>query len=211
MSITINRIESSGWFTILTAILMLSYWTLFAVLIPMKEEYINWILDSDWVWVNSIGFVGSLTGIFAINSIFSILKSARSIDLIAYLMAVSGIVILTSILFFETFILKSIALVNPEIIDLNTGMHQSIVFQSVSIIGGILLSIGVIMLGIRLIIKKTFIRWKIVLFIIACPLFGIVYMPGNIRLLGIVLYTISLTAIGIEMNNKYYPWKFWDS
>ena len=201
----LNQLHPSGWILMSTAAFMLSFWILFAILLPMQEEYINWILDKDWTWINLIGFVGSLLGIFALNSILSVIEGQKKSDLIAYFLAVSGIVILTSILFFEGFILKGLALENPEIIDFNSGFYQHIAFKIASNTGGILLSIGVLMLGISMLRKNTFKKWKVILFMIACPLFGIVSMPGNARLLGVLLYAISLIALGAEMNKKRNP------
>lgn len=207
MDFMVSRIQNSGWFPISTAVLMLLFWTLFAVFLPMQENYVNWIFDSDWTWINVIGFIGSLMGIFAFNSIFSALDSERNTDFIGYFTAIIGIVMLTSILFFEAFILKGIAIESPELIDLNAGFYQNIAFKTANLSGGVLLTIGVLILGISMLRRKTFKKWKVILFMIACPLFGIVIMPGNLRLLGVLLYAISLIAIGIEMNKKKMPTK----
>lgn len=189
----------NGWFPIIAAVLMLSFWILFAVFLPMKEEYVNWVLDDDWTWINIIGFIGSAFGIFALQAIFSTIKGKNTVDRILFGTGVIGIVILTSLLFFETFILKGIALQNPELIDLNGSFYQYPIFKLANLLGGILLSISFFGLGVRMIILSTFKKWKLILLMIACPLFGIVIMPGNLRLLGVLLYAVSLIAIGIEM------------
>jgi hypothetical protein len=202
MNNKISESYYSGWFPISTAVLLLLFWTLFAVFLPMQEPYVNWVMDSDWTWVNIIGFVGSLMGIFAFNSIAATLNSENNIDFIGYLIAVCGVAILTAILFFEAFILKGIAIQNPEIINLNEGFYQYFAFKTANLSGGILLTIGAIILGIRMIRESTFKKWKVILFMLACPMFGIVIMPGNVRLIGVLLYSISLIAIGIEMIKK---------
>jgi hypothetical protein len=199
MNNKISESYYSGWFPISTAVLLLLFWTLFAVFLPMQEPYVNWVMDSDWTWVNIIGFVGSLMGIFAFNSIAATLNSENNIDFIGYLIAVCGVAILTAILFFEAFILKGIAIQNPEIINLNEGFYQYFALKTANLSGGILLTIGAIILGIRMIRESTFKKWKVILFMLACPMFGIVIMPGNVRLIGVLLYSISLIAIGIEM------------
>lgn len=201
-----SHTHCSGWFPISTAVLMLLFWTLFAVFLPMQEAYINWVLDSNWTWINIIGFIGSLLGIFALNSIAAALNSEKNIDFIGYLAAVCGVTILTAILFFEAFILKGIAIQNPEIINLNEGFYQNSTFKTANLSGGLLLSIGALILGFSMIKKRTFKKWKVILFMLGCPLFGIVIMPGNVRLIGVLLYSISLIAIGIEMiKNKLMP------
>ncbi|RED43811.1 hypothetical protein [Seonamhaeicola aphaedonensis] len=197
-----NHKISSGWFPISTAVLMLVFWILYAVFLPMQEPYVNWVLDSDWTWVNVIGFVGSLMGIFALNSVYSVLNSEKTSDYIGYTIGISGVVILTAILFFEAFILKGIAIQSPEIINLNSGFYQENSFKIANLSGGLLLTIGALILGVSMVKRKIFKRWKVVMFMIACPTFGIVIMPGNVRLLGVLLYSISLIAIGVEMNKK---------
>ena len=86
------KIQNSGWFLISTAVLMLSFWVLFAVFLPMQEDYVNWVLDKDWTWINLIGFIGSLMGIFALDSLFLVLDSESNTDYVGYFMAVSGVV-----------------------------------------------------------------------------------------------------------------------
>ena len=197
--IRVNISNLNGWFPIITAVLMLSFWILFAAFLPMQEEYLKWVLDDDWTWINLIGFVGSTFGVFALTAIFSTLRNKNYLDYIGYGVGIAGIVILTSILFFETFILKGIALQKPELIDLTQGFYQYSIFKLANVSGGILLTVGFIILGIKMLYLSTFKAWKIVLLMIACPLFGIVLMPGNVRLLGVLLYSISFIAIGIEM------------
>ncbi len=41
------------------------YWILFALYLPMKERYINWVSSKNWIWVNSIGFTAAIVGIIA--------------------------------------------------------------------------------------------------------------------------------------------------
>ena len=188
-----------GWFPIITAVLMLTFWILFAVFLPMQENYINWVMDNDWTWINVIGFAGSTFGAFALNAIFISLTNKNKLDLMAYGFALTGIIILTSILFFEAFILKGIAIENPDLINLNGSFYQYPLFKLANLSGGILLSVGFLILGIRMLAQRTFKTWKIILLIIACPLFGIVIMPGNIRLVGVLLYSVAFISIGIEM------------
>ena len=128
-----NNLLYSGWFPISTAALMLSFWILYAIFLPMQKAYIYWVLDNDWTWINLVGFMGSLMGIFALNSIFLILDSKRITDFIGYFIGVSGIVILTATLFFEAFVLKGIALENPNLIDLNSGFYQDITFRNATL------------------------------------------------------------------------------
>jgi len=192
-----------GWLPIIAAILMLSFWILFAILLPMQTEYIKWVMDSDWTWINLIGFIGSSFGVLALTAIFSFHPVKNIIDLFAFGLTILGILMLTCILFFEAFILKGIAIQNKDLINLNGSFYRYPIFQLASISGGILLTSGFLILGMRMLFQRTFKKWKLILLMIACPLFGIVKMPGNIRLLGVLLYSTAFISIGIEMiNNK---------
>lgn len=196
-----NSLSKSGLPIILSSSLLFIFWILFAVFLPMQDPYLQWVLDSDWVWVNLIGFTGSLLGLFAINSIFN-LGSRTKIENLYYALSVAGIAIMTSILFFEAFILKGIALQNPEIIQLNEGFYLFTPFRFISLLGGFFLSIGIIGICVKFIRSKTLKVWKLIILAISTPLFSIIVVPGNLRLLGVLLYFVSLLSIGIEIEKR---------
>ena len=194
--------DKQGWLPIISASMLFIFWIFFAVFLPMTEPYINWVMDNDWIWVNTLGFTGSTLGIFSLYSIYYTIDSRKNLEAIAMGLSVFGIAILTSILFFESFILKGIALENESLIDLNAGFYAFVPFRLASLAGGMMFSAGMIILGIRMVQKKTFKRWSLLLLIIGCPLFGITIMPGNLRLLGVLLYSIAFIAIGVQMLKK---------
>jgi len=188
-----------GIFPILSASLLLIFWTTFAVFLPMNKEYIHWVMDEDWMWVNIIGFTGSILGIFSVTVIARFYKLKSGFDVLAYGSAMIGVVLLTSLLFFETFILKGIAKTNPELVNLTTGFYQEISFIISNLLGGVLYSMGMIFLSARMFMQKTFASWKIALLIIGAPLFTITLVPGNLRILGVLLSSIALIGMGVEM------------
>lgn len=191
--------NKQGWLPIVSASMLLTFWIFFAVFLPMTEPYINWVLDSDWIWINTLGFIGSSLGVLSIYSIYQKISSRGNIEHIALGMAIIGVVVLTCILFFESFILKGIALENKNLIDLGGSFYAYKPFMIASLAGGILFSLGMILLGILMIQKKTFKRWSLIVLIIGCPLFGIMLVPGNFRLLGVLLYAIAFISIGSQM------------
>lgn len=108
-----------GLFLISSGALLLIFWILFAVFLPMTEPYINWVMDPDWLWINSIGFTGSLLGLFAMNELRSKADTSDKLASLGYFFSIFGVIILTSLLFFEAFILKGIALQSPTLVDLD--------------------------------------------------------------------------------------------
>jgi hypothetical protein len=188
-----------GLFLISSGALLLIFWILFAVFLPMTEPYINWVMDPDWLWINSIGFTGSLLGLFAMNELRSKADTSDKLASLGYFFSIFGVIILTSLLFFEAFILKGIALQSPTLVDLDGSFYQYWPFKSIGLAGGLSLSLGAFLLGWRLYSKASFRKWKVIVFMISCPLFGIVLMPGNLRLLGVLMYTVAFISMGVEL------------
>jgi len=188
-----------GWMPIASAILLITFWIFFAIFLPMDRPYLQWVLDANWIWINILGFIGSALGVFALFSIQQHIYDKSIIDHALFGAAVFGVLILTSILFFECFILKGIALENEALINLDGSFYKYRPFQIANLTGGILFSLGIIGMAIKMIFRKTFKKWSLILLLIGCPLFGIVLVPGNLRLLGVLLYSIAFISIGMQM------------
>ena len=197
---TIN--QNKGWFPIVSAVLLLSFWILFALFLPMSQAYVNWVLNKHWIWINCVGFLGSLSGFFAVNALFQYKGYSGKWDDVIYGVVQTGIIFLTSLLFFETFILKGIAKISPELIILNQGFYLESAFRWANLIGGILFSFGMVLMSFSLLKKGSFKSWKLAFLILGAPLFGIVLVPGNLRILGVLLFSISYMAMGFEMLKK---------
>ncbi len=192
-----NSIE--GLLPILSASLLLVFWGLFAAFLPMTEPYVQWVLDSDWTWINLIGFTGSMLGIFALIAIARYKGLDTFFEIIAFGSSVVGVGFLTSLLFFEAFIVRGIATSNPELINPSAGFYRETVFKFANLTGGLLYSVGILSLSGRMIVQKTFRRWKLILLMIGAPLFAITLVPGNLRIVGVLFSTIAFNGMGIEM------------
>jgi hypothetical protein len=191
--------SKSGWLPILSASLLVICWTLFAILIPMKQEYVKWVLDINWVWVNTIGFLGAALGVFAFFAIYSYSNLRTTLDHLATGIAIMGAVMLSGILFFEAFILKGIALQVPDMVQVGEGFYLYPSFYYGNLAGGMMTSIGIIVLSYRLIKSKIFKTWKLVVLSIGTFFFTIVAIDPNLRLVGLVLYATGLISVGMEM------------
>lgn len=189
----------SGLTVIVSTGLLFVFWIFFAVFLPMSSPYNQWVADSDWFWVNSIGFTGSLFGVFAFQQFYSCKHSKTPFSLLLYLSGQIGIVILTCLLFFETFILKGIVIQNPDLVQLNHGFYTYTPFRLINIIGGGLFSIGTVGVSLSMMKDRSFKKWKLILLSCGAPLFGLVFVPGNLRLVGLLLYAIAYISIGLEM------------
>lgn len=203
---TIYSLDMKGkfkaWILILTGTLMFSYWILFALFLPMSEEYNKWILDPDWTWVNVIGYSASLFGVFSLIVFKDLLHAYDKIVAISFPISLVGAIGLSSILFFEGFILKGITLENDSIIRLNESFYLHGPFKVANLLSGILFSTGVLVLAIKMIDQKSFRKWSLIVLLISCPLFSIVLFPGNIRLVGVLLYTTAFVSLGVQQLGK---------
>lgn len=174
---------------------MLLYWILFAIKIPMSENYIVWVLDNDWVWVNSIGFGGAILGFIGLDIIFRSADINRKQVEIFYWLSQVGIIILIIILFYETFIQKEIALRAPELVNLSQGIQESSLFKIPIYIGGIILGTGISGFILKLYKTKTYPGWMIVLLGIGILTFGLLFLPGQIRLVGVISYSTAMIGL----------------
>lgn len=197
--------NSGGYFLIASGGLMGAFWTLFALFLPMQEAYLNWVMNPNWTWINVIGFMGSLLGIFAIQTLYQLLNSSGVLIKLAYVLSVIGVVILTSILFFEAFILKGIAVEAEEMIKLGVGFYVHPPFETINLIGGIAMTFGMSVIGYHLLQQALVKRWKVIMLMISIPLFSLVVLPPNARLVGVLLYTISFIGLGIELVRSVQP------
>lgn len=197
------NLERLGWVLMLSGVSFLVYWLLYAMVLPMQQPYINWVLDPDWTWVNAFGFTSSAFGVFAVIALVAIPLKKSAFVWIGFVLSIIGIIILTSVLFFEAFILKGIALENASMVIIGDGFYLHAPFQGANLAGGIMFSTGLILLSSWLIKYKVFKVWKLVLLMISCPLFSLLIMPPNLRLVGVLLYAVSFTLIGLEWKKAH--------
>ena len=113
--------------------------------------------------------------------------------------ALAGTLGLTCILFFETFILKAIALNHAVLVDPGSELYLYPPFRTVVITSGILFSIGYMGIAIKLMKQTAINRWLLSGLLIGAPLFGNVFIPGNIRLAGMLIFCLSLLTIGLKL------------
>jgi hypothetical protein len=191
--------RAGGFLCILSAVLLLMFWTFFAVFLPMNQAYLNWVMDGDWLWINIIGYFGAVLGLLAFTSIMVYQNNIKPINVFAFICVILGSVLLSGLLFFETFILKGIAKVSPNLIDQSSGFYQEFSFRAANLLAGISFSVGFIIWGVLALRSGLFKKWKIVLLIIGSPLFSLVIMPGNFRLVGVLFYSIAFIGMGYEM------------
>lgn len=192
----------TGCTLILSGLMMACFWTSFALFLPMQSPYIDWVLDRDWTWVNLLGFGGAVLGVLSLFVLFSILQRISTAGMLGLVLGVAGSTMLAGVLYFETFMLKGLARAAPELVDLGGPFYHYPVFRFANLSGGVMLTAGAVLLGLVLVRQAVLKRWKVSLWMVANPLFGLVILPGNLRLIGVLLYAVSMAAMGWEVFNK---------
>ncbi len=191
-------LDYGAYIVISAAIIMPLYWILFAIYLPMKERYINWVSSKNWIWVNCIGFAGAIVGILG-SFVIVLFIGDTILNYLAFFIVVVGSVIMTSLLYFESFILPGLILPAPHLVNQQSELYKFKAFIRIRVIGGIIFSIGFIVWGIEWLASGKLPLWSSICMMIGAPLFSLVFLSGNLRLLGVLLYSAGLLGVGLKI------------
>lgn len=189
---------SGAWVVLVAAVSFPVYWILFAIFLPMKEKYLNWVKSKNWIWVNSIGFVSVILGVFSAIFIANFIGPS-TFNYFATALVIVGAILMGSLLYFETYILPGLAATEPKLVDQSGPFYNSKSFIYIRNIGSFTIALGFVLWGVVWIQSGIVPLWQSLAVMIGAPLFAPVTMNGNVRLLGIFLYSAGLIGFGINM------------
>jgi len=191
-----NFFRITGLANIISAICLLLFWFLYAVLLPINEVPANYdllILDPDWLLVNGLGVIGFVLALVGILGIF--FKQFNDLTLLGmfgFLITVVGQVLYNAGMYYETFIWPILAVSDPNLVTLSTGpIYSNPIFFMMQILSGSIFSIGFLIFGI-----STYSKWAILLLVIGVVLFIPGFFPYAVRTVGIIAYAIGLIWVG---------------
>ena len=184
--------------TLSASVILPVYWITFAVALPMREKYITWVASRNWVWVNSVGFAGGIAGIFAVV-IITVYLGPGLLNYSTVALAIAGSVIMTSLLYFEAYILPGLVSAAPALVDQTGSLYTAPPFRIARLVGSIMFSLGFIVWGLVWITSGRLPLWASLCLISGAPLFSLVFLPGNLRLAGVLLYAAGLFGAGLKM------------
>ena len=201
-----RSIKMSGAANILSAILLLLFWFLFALLMPYQElptaqTLAVLVKDSDWLLVNLLGVQGALVGLvgFIGLHLWRIEDSGR-LGLAGLISGFIGLVMLTAQLMWETFIWKALIADFPDIFAFTGPLYSSPLFLGMAIVAGFLFTMGFILTGLMLSQREPTLRIAAWCLIIGAPLFGLGALAGTVqvfvRSVGIVIFAVGLVWVG---------------
>ncbi len=187
-------LDYGAYIVIPAGIIMPLYWILFALYLPMKEIYISWVSSKHWIWVNSIGFAAAIVGIIASFVIVQYIGE-QIFNYLSFIIVIIGSVIMASLLYFEAFILSGLLSPAPQLVNQQSELYNFKAFMRIRVIGGIIFSIGFIAWGIVWLASGKVPVWSSICMMIGAPLFSLVFLSGNLRLLGVLLYSTGLLGV----------------
>ena len=196
-----NFFRVTGFANIISAICLLLFWFLYALLLPINEVPTNYhllILDPDWLLVNGLGVIGFVLVLVGILGIFfKQFNELTELGMFAFLITIVGVVLYNAGIYYETFIWPILAVSDPNLVTLSTGpIYSNPIFFMMQILSGSIFSIGFIIFGYSTYKTNTFSKWAILLLVIGVFLFIPGFFPYIVRTLGIVVYAGGLIWVG---------------
>jgi len=196
-----NFFRVTGFANIISAICLLLFWFLYALLLPINEVPTNYhllILDPDWLLVNGLGVIGFVLVLVGILGIFfKQFNELTELGMFAFLITIVGVVLYNAGMYYETFIWPILAVSDPNLVTLSTGpIYSNPIFFMMQILSGSIFSIGFIIFGYSTYKTNTFSKWAILLLVTGVFLFIPGFFPYIVRTVGIVVYTVGLIWVG---------------
>ena len=187
---------------------LLIWWCLFPVVLPIgesSENFQNLILDANWTALNLIGLVSCLLLCLGLPGIFlAHYKHFKMSGFIGLLLACTGLVLFTSIQYYETFIWPAAAEVHPEMVQAQGVLvsgHTLVVGGL--LVSGIILGAGYILFGIASLCSKMYPAIPIWFLMLGAVLFGNgILFP--VRTMGLLFFSTGIIWISVRLR-RYLP------
>jgi hypothetical protein len=197
-------INFTGTANIAAGILLLGFWYLYALLLPYQKLDTTLsilVKDSNWVFVNLLGVLGSIAGLIGLIGIY--LHAADKIGtagMIGFLLAFIGTFLLTVPLMWDTIIWPILTNHDASLLDFNGPIYTSRTFVPFFVLAGLVYSTGYVVLGIVLAKSGVYPAWGSIFLAVGAPLFGLGALFGKLqvypRSIGITLMCVGLIWIG---------------
>ena len=193
-----SLLRYAGYFNIISGILMLAYWYLYAILLPygkLSTTLSILVLNRNWTFVNILGSLGSILSIIGLIWLYiSLEDQINQLTPIGFMIAILGAILMFLTLVRDTILWPILARHDPSLLDFSGPIYTSKTFMPFFIFSGILYAIGYLIFGLALANSSIFpvwaghlMAWGAVLFALG-PLFG----PWQV-----VIRSVGITALSI--------------
>ncbi|MHA2197914.1 MAG: hypothetical protein ACXABO_20210 [Promethearchaeota archaeon] len=196
-----NFFRITGFANILSAVFLLLFWFLYAILLPINEVPTNYhllILDPDWLIVNVLGVIGFVLALIGILGLFfKQFNDLTALGMVSFLITFVGQVLYNAGIYYETFIWPVLAESDPNLIDLSNGpIYSNPAFFTMLMLAGSIYVIGFLIFGYSTYKTDSFPKWAILILVIGVVLFIPGFFPYIIRTVGIIVYAVGLIWMG---------------
>ncbi|MFX0557218.1 hypothetical protein ACOCEA_10480 [Maribacter sp. CXY002] len=191
----INRIiKTEGLLSIIGAVGLLVWWFLMPIFLPIadsSDNFKNLILNDNWMQINIIGLISILLLTLGFPGFY--LKNHEKFNKLGFyglIIASIGLILFTSIQYYETLLWPAAAKIHPELLQVNGALVDGDIGVVAGLISsGAFLGIGYILFGIAALQTNSYPKIPLWFLIIGVPLFGNgVVFP--IRTIGLLLFCI---------------------
>lgn len=199
-----NFFRITGIANIGSAVFLILFWFLYAILLPIDEVPTNYhllVLDPDWLIVNGLGVIGFVLALVGILGIFfKQFNDLTELGMFGFLITFVGQVLYNAGIYYETFIWPVLAESDPNLINLSNGpIYSNPVFFTMLLLAGSIYVIGFLIFGYSTYKTDFFPKWAIFLLVIGVVMFIPGFFPYLIRTLGIIVYSLGLIWVGFVL------------
>jgi len=199
-----NFLRITGVANVVSAVSLLLFWFLYAILLPLNEVPTNYhllILDPSWLFVNVLGVIGFVLALIGILGLF--FKQYNDLTwygIVGFLITFVGQIFYNAGIYYETFIWPILAESDPSLITLATGpIYSNPVFFTMLMIAGSMYVVGFLIFAFSTYKTKSFSKWAILLLALGVVMFIPGFFPYVVRTIGIVVYAIGLIWVGYTL------------
>ncbi len=197
-------IQSSGLFNIASGVLMLTYWYLYAILMPygqLSTTLSLLVLNRNWTFVNILGSSGALFGIVGLVGLFISMEGQLSKSgTLGFIIALLGSILMFAALLRDTLLWPILAEHDPSLLDFTGPIYTSKTFLPFFIFSGLLYAIGNVIFGLAIAGSPLYPAWAGHLLAWGALLFSLGAAMGDlqvyVRSVGITVLSIGLIWLG---------------
>ena len=196
-----NFFRITGLANIISAVFLLLFWFLYAILLPINEVPANYdllILDPEWLLVNGLGVIGFILAFVGILGIlFKQSDKLTELGIVGFLITFVGQILYNAGIYYETFIWPILAESDPNLVQLSTGpIYSNLVFFMMLMLAGSIYVIGWLIFGYSTYKTDSFNKWAILLLVLGVVMFIPGFFPYAVRTIGIIVYAGGLIWVG---------------
>ena len=203
----INRIiKTEGLLSLIGALGLLIWWFSMPIFLPIadsSDNFQNLILDNNWVQINIIGLISTILLTVGFPGFY--LKNHEKFNKLGFyglVIASMGLILFTSIQYYETLLWPAAAKINPELLQVKGALVSGDLGVVAGLISsGALLGIGYILFGVSALQTNLYPKIPLWFLIIGAPVFGNgIAFP--IRTIGLLLFCIGTIWLAVSLQPK---------